>query len=195
LRFIDPDGHRVALGNDTDKKRKEAERRLTGDIAKSERKYFRVKYDKEKGEYVLGLKGNVDKALGRPHTEAFGALVATVRHPDTARVTIADQFVASDGAGGVRRGSTESGGVTLSKTISLSGDVEVYLSPNGAKEPARGEDGKPIPTPKSIVASHELLGHGLDLLVTGRSSETSAIATENIVREGRGLPKRSLNDQ
>jgi RHS repeat-associated protein len=195
LRFIDPDGHRVALGNGTADERKEAERRLTGDMTKSERKYFQVKYDKKKGEYVLGLQGNVDKALTRSHTEAFGGLVSTVRHPDTVRVTIADQFVASDGAGGVRRGSTESGGVTLSKAASLSRDVEVYLSPNGAKEPARGDDGRPIPTPKSIVASHEVLGHGLDLLVTGRSSETSAIATENVVREGRGLPKRSLNDQ
>ena len=195
LRFIDPDGHRVALGNGSNEKRKDAERRLTGDIARSERKYFQVRYDKNNGEYVLGVKGNVDKALSRHHTAAFELLVATVRHPDTIRVTIEDQFVAKDGIGGVRRGSTESGGVTLSQGISLSGDVEVYLSENGAKEPARGRDGKPIPTPKSIVASHEVLGHGLDLLVSGTSNETSAIAIENVVREGRGLPKRSLNDQ
>ena len=195
LRFIDPDGHRIALGNSPKETKKDAERRMLGDMAKNERKYFKVVYDKAKGEYVLATRGNVDRALSRPHTQAFASMVAIIRHPDTIRVTIADQFVSKDGAGGVRRGSTESGGVTLSKNISLSGDIEVYLSEKGAKEPARGMDGKPIPTPKSIVASHEILGHGLDLLVSGTSSETSAIATENVIREGRGLPRRSLDDQ
>jgi hypothetical protein len=182
------------LGNTTKETREEAKRRLTGDLAKNERGYFTVKYDKEKGEYVLGLKGNVNKALSKPHTEAFEMLVQVVKHSDTVTVTVADSFVEKDGAGGYRRGSAENGGVTLRKTESLSGNIEVYLAPKGAMAPVRDISGKPIPTPKSIVASHEVLGHARHLMILGRSSEAGARVIENIVREGRGLPKRAIVD-
>jgi hypothetical protein len=164
---------------------------LLFNLAKNERKHFEIKYDKETNEYTLGFKGDVNKALSQPHTEAFAMLVLAVNHPDTIKVAIADNCLEKGAGGNTVQASSENGGRTLRASESLSGEVEVYLARNGAKEPATGTDGKPIHTPKSIVAAHEVFGHGLDLISIGVSSEVSAVIVENLVRTGRGLPVRA----
>jgi len=93
LRYIDPDGHRIRyLDGQTEEERREARGRLMADLAKNERKYFTIKYDKNTHEYTLALKGDVNKALSQNHTAAFAHLVETVRATATLRLGIASTF-------------------------------------------------------------------------------------------------------
>jgi hypothetical protein len=64
-----------------------AERLLTN-VAKNERRCFKIAYDKKTGEYTLAVKGNVDKALSKNHTAAFEKLPTAVRHQETIGVAI-----------------------------------------------------------------------------------------------------------
>ena len=62
----------------------------------------------------------------------------------------------------------------------VSGNIEVRIDPRGNPQ---GES-------MGIVMGHELLGHGLDLMFKGTSSEHSAINTENLIRLDLGLTLR-----
>lgn len=94
LRYIDPDGHRIRLTNGDAEDREEVKGRLLFDVAKSEKKYFTIKYDKKTGDYTLALRGNVNKALSQDHTAAFGKLVQTIKASGTADVAISETYQA-----------------------------------------------------------------------------------------------------
>jgi hypothetical protein len=188
LRYIDPDGHQVLLPSSKPEDRREARARILFNLKPSERKFFTLKEDKVRGGETVEIRGNVDKALSKPHTKAFEYLVETVRHDKTVRVDIADVYVDKLVVGFT---AAHGGGVTIDASISLSGDVEVYLS-RAAKDITQGTglDGKPVHTPPSIVAAHELLGHGRRKLRGESAAEPEALKVENEVRKGRGLKER-----
>jgi RHS repeat-associated protein len=194
LRYIDPDGHKVRLTDEKDADRQEVKGRLLFNLAKNERKYFRIAYDKKTGQYILELKGNVDKALSKNHTAAFGYLVQTIRQQDTIRVEMSE--TSTDIYGKTERVIA---GTTLPREVSQSGEVEVYLSreirtPQGNPILVDGKNGGLISAPKSIVAGHEVLGHAR-LLLLNQDSEHAAIDVENELRRGRGLPERAYDSR
>jgi hypothetical protein len=194
LRYIDPDGHKIQyLEGQTKDDREEVKARLLWNVAKSEKQYFTVKYDEKTKKYMLGLRGNVDGALSKPHTVAFEAMVATIRTPGTVRVGINESFQYKDGSQ-IKTASTGEGGggTTVSKDKSMSGDVEVHLSRSNFIPMVPGLSGEPVMVSRSIVAGHEVLGHARELLILGTSSEENAVLFENQIRRGRGLPLRQV---
>ena len=194
-RYIDPDGHKIQyLEGQTKDDREEVKARLLWNVAKKEQKYFTVKYDEKTKKYMLGLRGNVDKALSKPHTVAFEAMVRTIRTPGTVRVGIDESFQYKDKSGDVQTASTAKGGggTTVSQYASMSGDVEVHLSRSSFIPTVPGLSGHPVKVLRSLVAGHEVLGHAMGLLILGHSTETDAVLFENQIRRGRGLPLRDL---
>jgi RHS repeat-associated protein len=198
LRYVDPDGHKVKLNNDNDRDRREVAGRLLFNLAKNERQYFKVAYDKKTSEYSLALKGNVDRALGKNHTAAFEKLVTAVRHQETIGVSISDTFQMKGSDKVISTTDFGGGGVTVPKLFSSTGEVQVYLSRQGNTNPdtqLRNANGKVISDPVSIIAGHEVLGHALGIITGQLHGEFRAREVENEIRRGRGLDERDLIQQ
>ena len=180
------------MDNQTEAERREARGRLTFNLAKNERQYFTIKHDKRTGAYTLELRGNVNKALNKPHTKAFEHLVQTIRQQDTVRVSISETYQTNNGPV-LRTGANAGGGVTIYPQGSRSGDTEVYLARGGSPFPTFGVRGQVISDPVSIIAAHEVLGHARLHMLGLPSGQRQAIDVENEVRRGRGLEERDPN--
>lgn len=75
---------------------------------------------------------------------------------------------------------------------SKSGDPEIYLGRGGGTDDVTLEDGTKERASRSIIAGHEVLGHGRSQLLGLPDSEHTATTVENEIREGRGLKKRKV---
>lgn len=166
--------------------------RLLFNLKKSERKYFEIRLNDKTGQYTLETRGDVDRALSKNHTKAFEYLVQTVRAEGTVRAAISETYT-------LKNGVTESSrpGATIPAKDSASGEIEVYVSRQSVSamgQPATVEGTKTefLPAPASIVAGHEVLGHGR-LQLMGQDSEQGAIDVENELRRGRGLEERKYD--
>ncbi len=193
LLFIDPTGHKVELTNDNAADRNEVKARLLYNLAKSERKYFEVKYDKNKKVYSLELKGDVNKALSKNHTKAFEYLVEAVKNDKVIGVEIGEKYRDDNTFGRPERSVREyaGGGVALYGMSAGSRGVQVILARDGAREDVLGSDGVTrVHTPRSIVAAHEVLGHARLRILGKVHNEKAAREVENEVRRGRGLAER-----
>jgi hypothetical protein len=154
----------------------------------AERKYFTVKYDKDKKEYFLVLKGNVDKALSQPHTKAFEYLVQTIKNDKTVGVAIADTYEVRGVSTSIP--SDAGGGITVYEATS-NVDVAVFLGRQGNPAGVKGVSGNQIGDPKSVIAGHELLGHARLFILGQPHGQPEAIGVENEIRKGRGLEERA----
>ncbi|MET0626523.1 MAG: DUF4214 domain-containing protein, partial [Pyrinomonadaceae bacterium] len=140
FRYIDPDGHKVMLINERAVDRRETKGRILYNLAPSERKYFTVKTEKGGGSATIELKGDVDKALGKPHTKAFEYLVETVRSDKTVRVAVSNQAEDKDGYK-YDINKDAGGGAMVKPQYSKSGDPEIYLGRGGGTDDVMLEDG------------------------------------------------------
>lgn len=168
--------------------------RVLFNLSKSERKYFEVHHNEKTGQYTLETKGDVDEALSKSHTKAFEYLVQTVRAEGTVRAAISETYT-------LKNGNTESSrpGATVPAKDSASGEIEVYVSrqsvsPMGQPAVVEGSKTEFLRSPVSIIAGHEILGHGRQLLM-GQDSEHGAIDVENELRRGRGLEERKYDNR
>lgn len=190
LNTIDPSGHEVEATNQSSKDRNEVKGRLIKNLSSSEKKYFKVEYDKDKKGYFLVTKGDVSKALGKPHTKAFEYLVQTIKNDK--RVTVEIRETVTESSGDVSVSKDYGGGVTYD-TKKGNADVQVYLSRNGhPKGTVLGMNGNQVPDPVSLIAAHEVLGHARLAILGQPNGEREAKVVENEVREGRGYLPKSL---
>jgi RHS repeat-associated protein len=188
--FVDLDGHKITLSNNEKKKRRAAELRLTSNLSASEKKQFEVVKTKD-DKYILQARAGASDALKSPHTKAFEMLLKTSQAGGNVNVSISETFQYHVGDQSVTDSVADhGGGVTIGPSASESGETEVHLSAQGASIQLADTNGNPIPSPKSIVAAHEVMGHARRLLLGLPNTEHRARSDENEVRNGRGLPPR-----
>jgi RHS repeat-associated protein len=173
LRFIDPDGHEVALtGSDQDKE--EERKRLAANASKKgESDLFRTTTDKN-GKTTLILDQQKAAQFKGDHSAGYNLLVGAIdaKPTITVQITNFDANTKLDSSGGAL--------VNLNRTV----------SPLDRFSPLRGYNGQAIPNPFNIIAGHEVLGHALPGVLGLPNGEDVARAVENQLRQEQGLPLR-----
>jgi len=173
LNRIDPDGRLIRLLGNADDQKKELEL-IKANLRAQDQKYVTtdknglIKVDpKAKGGLGLMMLKQLASRDVKMVTVRLGTTFQEKSGPGpTPPLTLDIQA-----AGG--------GGATVRPAYSMSGDIEVNVDPRG---------GLSSGAPASLVMGHELLGHGWDLAIKGKSSERSAVTTETDLLLDLGLP-------
>ena len=178
LRYVDPDGHEVALiGGDQDKD-EERNRIVANASAKGEAGLFKTVTDKS-GKTTLILDKDKAAQFKGEHSAGYNWLTGAI----AARPTISVQF--SAGGDNVTSARDAAGNVTVNLDRSVS-STDIYL-------PLRGYSGEKIPNPFNIIAGHEVLGHAYPKIMGWPSDEQTARQVENVLRQEQRLPLRDPN--
>jgi RHS repeat-associated protein len=186
---VDSDGHKVEYQPDR-KKAKEANKRILKNLSPAERKLFRMAKNKDTGKYVLQIDNKAAANFKGQHTEAYERLSTGVGSEKKITVNIENTY----NFGGFLQdiGRAFGGGITQPQS---NGDVKVSLSSDGNTQntpvgTVRGMNGDPVPDPPSMVAAHEVLGHAVEDVTGGDTSEHHVRQIENKMRSEQGLPLR-----
>jgi len=193
---VDPDGHKVELGNSTKKDRDATAGRITKNLTPSERKMFKVALNAGTGKTELQLKPNADTS--GEHSSAFNRLVTMTNDQDhTATVKLQSNYTDPQTGQVQNVGKDLGGGATLSGGNLGTGNSLILLAPEGntadQQHPGTlpGMNGGLVEDKSHTVAAHELMGHGFEIMTTGRSEQGSTVQWENQMREQQGLGKRA----
>jgi RHS repeat-associated protein len=190
----DIDGHKVEYLPEK-KNAEEANKRVLRNVSKAEKKLFKMERDKESGRYQLKLDTKAAANFKGEHTGGYDKLVAAVNSDKTATVSVQSTIGArgDDGQFHVYNVARDFGGGT---TYDLgNGNSLVVLSPEGnAPAPDQwhtpGPNGTKLPDPVGIIAGHELLGHALERMIGGDTSENKAQEVEKQLRQEQGVGAR-----
>jgi hypothetical protein len=87
LRYIDPDGHEVVLGNDDSTLRSQTKQRILENVNKSERALF-TKVTDSSGKTKLVVDQNKASDFDGKHSDGYSLLVQTINSKNTATVVI-----------------------------------------------------------------------------------------------------------
>lgn len=182
LRYIDPDGHKVALSGSAQDQEEEKKRLIANASKKGEAALFKTVVDKN-GKTQLVVDKSAAANFKGEHSAGYNLLVGAIGAKQTITVGMSDK----DSFTGVP---------------DAQGNVTVNLNRNEAAldriSPLRGYDGQKIPNPFNIIAGHEVLGHayasdilGLTKGMTYAQEEVWVRQNvENTLRYEQGLPQR-----
>ena len=162
------------------------QRRLVSNTSKAEQKLFKSVTDAKTGKTTLALT-DAAKSFKGTHTVAFTRLADAIGQKNVASVGIHDTFVGADG----QSHATPLGGITVGPAPGIAGNATTTLNRNGL---GAGDmsvvPGTMVPAPTNIVAAHEVMGHGLEILKGGDPTENHVWQIENQMRQEEGLPPR-----
>jgi RHS repeat-associated protein len=190
----DPSGHKIEyLPNK--KNAEEANRRILSNVSKDEKKLFKMEKDKDSGKYQLKFDAKAAANFKGEHTVGFDKLVTAVNSDKTATVSVQSTLGArgDDGQLHVYNVARDFGGGT---TYDLgNGNSLVALSPEGnSAAPDQwhtlGPNGGKVADPVGIIAGHEVLGHALERMIGGDTSENKAQQVETQLRQEQGIGER-----
>ena len=176
LRYIDPDGHEIVLSGEGPDKAEEKKRLIANASKKGEAALFKTTTDKD-GKTNLVLDKEAAAHYEGQHSKGFSMLVQTIESKNTLTMKMSD-FDSQT--------TYQGHNATVSLNRNVAGIDRVA--------PMRDSSGSLIPNPFSIIAGHEVLGHGrLHMLgvsdyADGPGSRTFQI--ENQLRREQGLPLR-----
>ncbi|MFL6436911.1 MAG: RHS repeat-associated core domain-containing protein [Terriglobales bacterium] len=183
----DPDGHEVDLGDD----RKKAQKLLLQNVSKQERKMFEAVKNNDTGKYELKLKAGAGDNFHGEHTVGFTRLSTAIGSDKTVTVNVSNKY--TDAGGQSHDVSREyGGGVTINQR---DGNSTVYVSPKGNPFELHGTEGQTIKDPLNIIMGHETLGHGLENMTGGDTSQHKAIEIENQLRQEQNKPERAQDPE
>ena len=176
LRYIDPDGHEIVLSGGGPDQAEEKKRLLINASRKGEAALFTTTTDKN-GKTNLVLDKEAAANYQGEHSKGFSMLLQTIEAKNTVTLEMSnfDSQISYQGRN-----------ATVSLNRNVAGIDRIA--------PMRDAAGSIIPNPFSIIAGHEVLGHGrLHLLgisdyADGTGSKTFQI--ENQLRKEQGLPLR-----
>ena len=177
LRYIDPDGHEIALAGTAQDKEEQRRRLLANASRKGESSLFKTVTDRN-GKTTLVLDKDKAAQFAGKHSAGYNLLVGAIEAKPTITVQLSnfDAYTSRlDAKGNVT--------VNLSRTT----------SPIDSLAPLRGYDGQRITNPFNIIAGHEVLGHAYPKIIGQPSDELTARTIENILRKEQGLPLRDPN--
>lgn len=194
INRLDSDGHKVEY---LQQKRtaEEANRRVLGNVSKSERGLFRMEQNKDTKKFELKLDTKAAANFKGEHTEGYTRLVKAIDSDKTALISIQSTIRLTDEAGSRMFDVDKDLGGGVTQYLD-SGNVLVVLAPDGNKSASPdmqhtlGPNGTKIPDPPSIIAGHELLGHGLEWMTAGNVSESNAVKIEKQLRQEQNISPR-----
>ena len=85
-------------------------------------------------------------------------------------------------------------GIAINKGKGTRGTL-LNVSPSGNPGQLLGTTGQPISDPLSIIMGDETLGHGLENMIHGDTSQHKAIEIENHLRREQKQPERAQDPQ
>jgi RHS repeat-associated protein len=177
LRYIDPDGHEIALAGTADDRDEEKKRIVANASNKGESGLFKTVTDKN-GKTTLEIDKDKASQFRGEHSAGYNLLVGAIN----AKATITVQLSNFD---------------AFTSPLDAKGNVTVNLnrstSPLDTISPLRSPDGQRITNPFNIIAGHEILGHAYPKIIGQPSDESHARAIENILRRAQGLLLRDPN--
>ena len=186
LTRVDADGHEV----DFDKDAKKGVKIELRNVSKAERKMFQVTKNAE-GKSVLSVKAGAEDNFHGTHTEGYNRLTTAINSDKVETVNVAKTY--TDAQGASHDVSRESGGgVTV---MYRNGNSTIYVSPSGNPGQLLGTHGQPISDPLNVIMGHETLGHGLENMLGGDTSQHRAIEIENDLRDEQKRPEREQDPQ
>jgi RHS repeat-associated protein len=177
LRYIDPDGHEVALAGSADDRDEEKKRIIANASNKGESGLFKTVTDKN-GKTTLEVDKDKASQFKGEHSAGYNLLVGAI----SAKATITVQLSNLDA---YTSGLDAKGNVTV--------NLNRNTSPLDTISPLRSPDGQRITNPFDIIAGHEILGHAYPKIIGQPSDEGHARAIENILRRAQGLLLRDPN--
>jgi hypothetical protein len=173
LRYIDPDGHEVALSGSDQDKDEERKRLVANASKKGEASLFSTVTDKN-GKTTLAIDQSKAADFKGEHSAGYNLLASAIAAKPTITVELSN-FDAS-----TRLEANGNATVNLNRSV----------SPLDSFSPLRGYSGQAIPNPFNIIAGHEVLGHALPGILGLPNGEDVARAVENQLRQEQGLPLR-----
>jgi RHS repeat-associated protein len=177
LRYIDPDGHEIALSGNADDKDEEKKRIIANASKKGEANLFTTTTDAS-GKTTLVLDKDKAAQFKGEHSEGFNLLEGAIK----AKPTIIVQLSNFD---------------AFTSPLDAKGNVTVNLNRTTSgidnNSPLRSPDGQRITNPFNIIAGHEVLGHAYPKIIGQPSGEGVARVIENVLRKAQGLPLRAPN--
>jgi RHS repeat-associated protein len=180
LRYIDPDGHEVVLSGSTQDQSEEMKRPLANASKKGEAALFKTVTGKN-GRTNLVLDKEAAAKFQGPHSKGYNMLVQTIGSKNTVTVEMSNFDSQTSYQGN-------------NATVSLGRNVAGI----DRAAPMRDPGGNIVPNPFSIIAGHEILGHGrLHLLGVSDYAEgpgSKVFQVENQLRKEQGLPPRPDNE-
>ena len=186
LRFVDAGGHEVDLDNKNKRDRNDTQRRLVSNTSKAEQKLFKLVTDPSTGTTKLVLT-DAAKSFKGTHTVAFTRLADAIGQKNVISVGIHNTFIDTDG----QSHSTPLGGITIGPAPGIAGNATTTLNRNGL---GAGDmsvvPGSTVPAPMNIIAAHEVMRHGLEILNGGDPTEHHVWEIENQMRQEQGLLPR-----
>jgi len=178
---VDGDGHDVVLDNAKRADRVETQNRITGTTTEAEQKLFIRVLNKDTGKVELRIDADKAKSFKGEHTPAYNRLAGAIADTEhTASVGIHNTYTAPDGS----TQTTPKGGITLGPAPGIAGDATIALRSDGYGDGDKSTlAGHPdVPVPNNIVAAHEVMGHGAEILKGGDPTEANAKKIENEIR-------------
>lgn len=136
------------------------------------------------------IKAGAEANFHGEHSVGFTRMSTAIASDKAVMVNVSNTY--TDPAGHAHDVSHEyGGGVTINQA---DGNSTVYVSPKGNPYELHGTEGQVIKDPLNIMG-HETLGHALENMIGGDTSQHKAIEIENQLRQEQGKPERAQDPE